>query len=63
MDRYSLFKLLAICLLVIGYVFIAALEFHREAIAPVIVLAVAAVLFFPLGRSQHQGGEDESPRT
>lgn len=50
MDRLSLFKLLAVCLLVIGYVFIAAFDFHREAIAPFIVLGVALVFFLPLKR-------------
>ncbi|MGP6172787.1 hypothetical protein [Corynebacterium sp. A21] len=61
MDRQNLFKLLAICLLVIGYVFIAAFDFHREAVAPVIVLAVAAVLFLPFGRWRRRGGKDGIP--
>lgn len=53
MDRPSLFKLLAVCLLVIGYVFIAAFDFHREAIAPFIVLGVALVFFLPLKRRRN----------
>lgn len=50
MDRRTLTKLLIVVGLVLGYVLIAAFDFHREAIAPIIVLAVAAVLFIPFGR-------------
>ncbi|QGU07825.1 hypothetical protein COCCU_09505 [Corynebacterium occultum] len=60
MDRKSLLKLLAVCLLVVGYVFIAAFDFHREAIAPFIVLAVAAIFFLPLKRSESHPEDAES---
>lgn len=51
MDRRTLSKILAVTALTVGYIVVAALEFHHEVIAPVIVLAIAAILFLPFKRS------------
>lgn len=40
------FKLLAVSLLILVYILVAALDWAREIIAPLVVIAIAAVLFF-----------------
>lgn len=57
MDRRTLTKLLTVTALVLVYVVIAAFDFHRELIAPIIVAAIAATLFLPFRRSRTKGGK------
>lgn len=40
-------KLLVVSLLILVYVLVAALDWAREIIAPLVVITIAAVLFFP----------------
>lgn len=44
-----LIRLILVALLIIFYVFVAAFDLSREYVAPVIVLGVAAIVFFPSG--------------
>ncbi|WIM72209.1 hypothetical protein QP028_13175 [Corynebacterium suedekumii] len=41
-------------LLIAGYVVVAALEINRGIVAPAIVIAIAAILFWPRGRKDRQ---------
>lgn len=47
MDRRTLTKLIAVAVLVLGYIVIAAFGFHQDIIAPLIVVGVVVVLFVP----------------
>lgn len=57
MDRRTLTKLIAVTVLVLGYIMIAAFGFHQEIIAPIIVVAIVVVLFVPFG-----AGKTRAPR-
>lgn len=58
---------LGICTaLILAYVVVAALDISRGILAPVIVVSVAAALFFPTGKIKHAedhtgADHDEAP--
>ncbi|MFP7364440.1 hypothetical protein SFC07_01465 [Corynebacterium callunae] len=47
MENSLLYKLLAVTLLIVVYVLAAAFDMARETVAPLVVIAIAVVLFFP----------------
>lgn len=49
MDRPMAIRLILSALLIIAYLVVAALEFHVNVVAPLIVLGLVGVLFFPTG--------------
>lgn len=62
MDRRTLIKLIAVAVLVFGYIVIAAFGFHQEIIAPLIVVGVVAVLFLPFrSRKPAQNTAQQAP--
>lgn len=52
MDRRTLTKLIAVAVLVFGYIVIAAFGFHQGIIAPLIVVGIVVVLFVPFRSKQ-----------
>ena len=50
MDRTLLIRLGLTALLILAYVVVAALEISTGLIAPIIVIAIALILFVPMGR-------------
>ncbi|ANE04422.1 hypothetical protein [Corynebacterium crudilactis] len=54
MNKAMLIRLLIVALLIVFYVIVAALDLSREIFAPIIVLGVAAVIFFPFGLKKKQ---------
>jgi len=54
MGNRTFWTILAVALLIAGYVVVAALEINRGIVAPAIVIAIAAILFWPTGRKDRQ---------
>ena len=54
MGNRTFWTILAVALLIAGYVVVAALEINRGIVAPAIVIAIAAILFWPRGRKDRQ---------
>lgn len=52
MDKNLLIRLGLTALLILAYVVVAALDVSRETVAPIIVIAIALILFVPLGKKK-----------
>lgn len=54
MSNRTVWTIIAVVVLIAGYIVVAALDLNRGVIAPVIVIAIAAILFWPSGRRDRQ---------
>lgn len=54
MGNRTVWTIIAVVVLIAGYIVVAALDLNRGVIAPVIVIAIAAILFWPSGRRNRQ---------
>lgn len=54
MGNRTVWTIIAVVVLIAGYIVVAALDLNRGVIAPVIVIAIAAILFWPSGRRDRQ---------
>ncbi|BAU96516.1 hypothetical protein N24_2254 [Corynebacterium suranareeae] len=52
MNKVMRIRLLIVALLIVFYVVVAALDWSREVIAPIILIAVALAIFVPIGSKQ-----------
>ncbi|AGF72916.1 hypothetical protein [Corynebacterium halotolerans] len=57
MDRIAVTRLALVALLIVAYVVVAALELNRSVLAPIIVAAIALVLFLPVRRRKDENAE------
>ena len=57
MDRIAVTRIALVALLIVGYVVVAAFELNRNVLAPLIVAAVALVLFLPVRRKKDENSE------
>ena len=54
MGNRTVWTIIAVVVLIAGYIVVAALDLNRGVIAPAIVIAIAAILFWPGGRRDRQ---------
>ncbi|WIM66989.1 hypothetical protein QP027_07580 [Corynebacterium breve] len=47
MDRSIAIRIGLVTVLIVAYIAAAAVDFHRQTVAPIIVIAIAVVMFFP----------------
>ncbi len=52
MDRTAITKIILVALLIVAYVVVAALEINQTVLAPIIVAAIALILFLPRRRDR-----------
>lgn len=57
MDRTAVTRIALVALLIVAYVVVAALELNRNVLAPIIVAAIALVLFLPARRRKDENAE------